>query len=129
MGIHNMHAKTKQTRHAILARIAGTCLAASLFAFTGAAAAQSVEKGKDGYVKHGCWQCHGFQAQGGITGPSLGPGPKPLAFWEVFLRNTKGPMPPYYEHILSKQDLADIHAYISAMPKGPDYKSIPLLNQ
>ena len=59
----------------------------------------------------------------------LGPGPKPLAFWEVFLRNTKGLMPPYYEHILSKQDLADIHAYISAMPKGPDYKSIPLLNQ
>ena len=59
-----MHAKTKQTRHAILARIAGACLAASLVAFSGLAAAQSVEKGKDGYVKHGCWQCHGFQGQG-----------------------------------------------------------------
>ena len=90
-----MHAKTKQTRHAILARIAGTCLAASLVAFSGLAAAQSVEKGKDGYVKHGCWQCHGFQGQGSaITGPKLAPDPKPLAFMEVFLRNTKGPMPP-----------------------------------
>ena len=123
-----MHAKTKQTRHAILARIAGTCLAASLVAFSGLAAAQSVEKGKDGYVKHGCWQCHGFEGQGGITGPALAPNPKPLAFISAFIRNTNGAMPPYQKAVLSDEDLADIHAYLETKPKAPDYKSIPLLN-
>jgi ubiquinol-cytochrome c reductase cytochrome c subunit len=134
MGIHNMHATTHQARSKRASRFVGLGLnlgfALALLSFGGAASAQSAEKGKEGYVKHGCWQCHGFQGQGSaITGPKLAPDPKPLAFMEVFLRNTKGPMPPYYEHILSKQDLADIHAYLASIPKGPDYKSIPLLNQ
>jgi hypothetical protein len=27
------------------------------------------------------------------------------------------------------EDLADVYAYLQAIPKGPDAKSIPLLNQ
>ena len=38
-------------------------------------------------------------------------------------------MPPYMEAILSNEDLADIHAYLETIPKAPDHKSIPLLNQ
>jgi mono/diheme cytochrome c family protein len=38
-------------------------------------------------------------------------------------------MPPYMEAILSNEDLADIHAYLESVPKPPDPKSIPLLNQ
>ena len=45
----------------------------------------------------------------------------------MFIRNSNGPMPPYSEKILSKQDLDDIYAYLQAIPKGPDYKSIPQL--
>jgi hypothetical protein len=33
------------------------------------------------------------------------------------------------EAILSNDDLADIYAYLQSIPKGPDAKSIPLLNQ
>ncbi len=90
--------------------------------------AQSAEKGKETFVKNGCWQCHGFVGQGGVTGPKLAPDPKPFEFINVFIRHTKGPMPQYSEKILSKEDLADIHAYLLSIPKGPDYKSIPLLN-
>lgn len=90
--------------------------------------AQSAEKGKDTYVKNGCWGCHGFVGQGGVTGPKLAPDPKPYEFMEVFIRHTKGTMPRYSEKILSKEELADIHAYLKSIPKGPDYKSIPLLN-
>ena len=46
----------------------------------------------------------------------------------TFVRNSVGPMPKYSEKILSNQDLIDIHAYLKSIPKGPDYKSIPLLN-
>jgi ubiquinol-cytochrome c reductase cytochrome c subunit len=94
----------------------------------GAADAASVEKGKAAYVQHGCWGCHGFVGQGGITGPKLGPDPLPLESLSAFIRSTNGPMPPYSEKMLSNEDLADIHAYLASMPKPPDYKTIPLLN-
>ena len=104
------------------------CMTACLILGTGAAAAADAEKGKAGYVKHGCWQCHGFVGQGGITGPKLAPDPIPLPAMNAFLRNTKGPMPPYMEAVLPNDDLADIHAYLQSIPKAADYKSIPLLN-
>ena len=92
------------------------------------AADGSAEKGKIAYVKHGCWQCHGFAAQGGIAGPKLAPDPMPLVALTSFVRNTRGAMPPYQDAILSSADLADIHAWLSSMPKAPDSRSIPLLN-
>ena len=90
-------------------------------------AAGSAEKGKAAFVQHGCWQCHGYVGQGGITGPKLAPNPMPLDAMSVFVRNTRGAMPPYQKAILSDADLADIHAYLSSLPKPPDAKSIPLL--
>jgi ubiquinol-cytochrome c reductase cytochrome c subunit len=91
-------------------------------------AAGSADKGKTAYVQHGCWQCHGFVGQGGVTGPKLAPGPMAYEAFSVFVRNTRGAMPPYQKAILSDADLADIHAYLSSLPKAPDYKSIQLLN-
>jgi len=103
-----------------------------LSAGLGAALAQvpagSAEKGKAAYVQNGCWQCHGFVGQGGIAGVKLAPDPKPIEYIQAFVRNSVGPMPKYSEKILSNQDLIDIHAYLKSIPKGPDYKSIPLLN-
>jgi mono/diheme cytochrome c family protein len=93
-----------------------------------AVAAGSAEKGKAAYVKHGCWQCHGFMGQGGVTGPKLAPNPMPADALSAFVRNTSGGMPPYQKAILPDADLADIHAYLQSLPKAPDYKSIPLLN-
>jgi Cytochrome c len=58
-------------------------LAAGLILGGGAFAA-SVEKGKAAYIQHGCWQCHGTQAQGGVTGPKLAPDPMPI---ETFPRH------------------------------------------
>jgi ubiquinol-cytochrome c reductase cytochrome c subunit len=87
------------------------------------------EKGKQLFVKNGCWQCHGFVGQGGITGPSLAPNTMPLEAMSNFVRNSNRQMPPYSEAMLSNADLGEIHAYLSSIPKPPDPKSIPLLNQ
>ena len=92
------------------------------------AEAASAEKGKVAYVKHGCWQCHGFVGQGAVTGPKLAPNPMPLPAFSAIVRFTNGPMPPYQKAILSDEDLADIHAWLLTLPTAPDYKSIPLLN-
>jgi ubiquinol-cytochrome c reductase cytochrome c subunit len=100
-----------------------------LLAACGAAMAADAQKGKATFEKRGCWQCHGTVGQGALTGPKLAPDPKPLAFMQVFVRNSNGPMPPFPEAILTNEELADIHAYLSSVQKSPDYKSIPLLNQ
>jgi mono/diheme cytochrome c family protein len=114
-------------------RVNAVALAAALAAGAmldcGAVLAASAEKGKAAYIQHGCWQCHGFQGQGGVTGPKLAPDPIPIEAFTAFVRTTDRAMPPYTEAVLPNDDLADIHAYLQSVPKPADYKSIPLLNQ
>ena len=104
-------------------------LAAGLVLGCGGALAASAEKGKTAFVQHGCWQCHGLQGQGGVAGPKLAPEPLALETLTAFVRTSNCAMPPYMEAILSNEDLADIHAYLESIPKAPDPKGIPLLNQ
>jgi mono/diheme cytochrome c family protein len=102
-------------------------LAAGLLVGQAAALAASAESGKVAFLKHGCWQCHGYEAQGGV-GPRLAPNPIPFDTLSTFVRTTNRAMPPFREEILSNEDLADIYAYLQSIPKGLDAKSIPLLN-
>jgi len=103
-------------------------LAAGLLLGQTSAFAASAEKGKQAFLHHGCWQCHGYQGQGAVTGLKLAPDPIPFETLQNFVRTTNRNMPPYREEILSNDDLADIYAYLQSIPKGPDAKSIPLLN-
>ena len=104
-------------------------LAAALALSNAATAAGNADKGKTAFVQHGCWQCHGFAGQGGVTGPKLAPNPISFDAMNAFVRNSNRAMPPYQKAVLSDADLADIHAYLQSIPAGKDYKSIPLLNQ
>jgi mono/diheme cytochrome c family protein len=106
-------------------------LAAGLVLGSGVALAQGdAAKGKEAYMKYGCWQCHGTMGQGSpITGPKLAPEPLPLEALSSFIRNSRRTMPPYREAVLPNADLEDIHAYLSSIPKPADYKTIPLLSQ
>jgi hypothetical protein len=66
-------------------------LGLSMMFFTSLAlAAGSAEKGKAAFVKHGCWQCHGFVGQGSIAGAKLAPNPLPFETLSAFVRNTNG---------------------------------------
>jgi len=90
--------------------------------------AASAEKGRENFMKNGCWQCHGTWGQGGSAGLRLAPNPKPLAYISAFIRHSNGPMPPYTTQVLSEEDLGDIYAYLQSIPASPDPKNIPLLN-
>ncbi len=103
-------------------------LAAGLIVGAGSSSSAS-EKGKALYVKHGCWQCHGFVGQGGIAGPALVPNVMPLEAMTNFMRSSNRAMPPYSEAILPNADMKEIHAYLGSVPKPADPKSIPLLSQ
>jgi ubiquinol-cytochrome c reductase cytochrome c subunit len=111
------------------ARVALAALAAALVLGQSAASAASAEKGQALFLKYGCWQCHGTLGQGGITGPRLAPDPLPFDALANFVRTSSGQMPPYRQAVLPDADLADIYAYLQSIPKPPDPKSLPLLNQ
>jgi len=107
-------------------------VAAALNVGQNGALAASAEHGKTAFVQNGCWQCHGTVGQGSIMtsgGKRLAPDPLPWETFYAFVRSTNRAMPPYMEAILSNEDLADIHAYLESIPKAPDPKGIPLLNQ
>ena len=108
--------------------LALAAFAAGMVLGNAAGFAASAEKGKQAFLKHGCWQCHGERGQGGVTGFKLAPDPIPFETLSTFVRTTNRAMPPFREEILSNDDLADIYAYLQSIPKGQDAKSIPLLN-
>lgn len=95
-----------------------------------AAPAGNAETGKKLFVERACWQCHGLAAQGGgIAGPRLAgrvPG------WPAFSRYVRRPteeMIPYSTKTLSDAELADIYAWLRAIPAPPAIGSIPQLNR
>ena len=90
----------------------------------------NAEIGRKLFVSDGCYQCHGFEAQGSsATGPRLGPRPMPFAGFSRYVRQPTGQMPPYGSRIVSDTDLAHIYAFLRALPEPPPVKSIPLLNE
>jgi mono/diheme cytochrome c family protein len=105
-------------------------LAAGLVIGQAAALAADAARGKILFTeKYGCYQCHGTQGQGSpATGPRLAPNPIPFEALSAFVRTTSREMPPFREAVLPNEDLADIYAYLQSIKPGPDYKSIPMLN-
>ena len=82
--------------------------------------------GKQLFNNIGCWQCHGYSAQGG-NGPKLAPDPISYSYFNRYVRKPTGSMPPYSPKVVSDQALADIYSFLLTIPEPPDPDSIPLL--
>jgi len=91
------------------------------------ASSGNAETGKKLYVSYGCWQCHGYEGQGGAAGPRLAPRPLPFAGFSRYVRRPTNQMPPYTEKVVSNADLEHIHAFLMSRPAPPAASSIPLL--
>lgn len=88
--------------------------------------------GRSLFVAVGCYECHGRVGQGGAfnyPAPALAHIALPLEGFKVLVRMGLNDMPAYKEQVLSDQDVADIHAYLSSLPGPRPTKDIPLLNQ
>ena len=87
--------------------------------------------GKKLYLADGCYQCHGRVGQGGLmTGaaPILAQTKMPFAAFTRQLRNPINDMPPYPQTLLSEKEVADIYAFLQALPGRTPVKNIPILN-
>lgn len=87
----------------------------------------SAQRGEETYMRVGCFQCHGTNGQGSEAGTALTPDPLPPEAIANFIRFSPGRMPVYPEEILSDAEIADIVAYLDAVPPPPDPDSIPIL--
>src|SRR6266508_1239392 len=93
-----------------------------------ASPAGNADEGKKLFVSYGCYQCHGYEAQGSsATGPRLGPRPIAFAAFARYVRQPTGQMPPYTDKVLPEKDLADIYAFLQSRPAPKPVDSIPLL--
>jgi ubiquinol-cytochrome c reductase cytochrome c subunit len=93
------------------------------------ASAGNAEAGRKLWVSYGCWQCHGYEGQGGAAGPRLSARSLPLAGFSAYVRRPTNQMPPYTEKVVSNADLVNIHAFIQSRPTPPPVASVPLLQK
>ena len=113
--------------HLVLPALAAAVAVLASNTAPAAQAAGDIARGKAAYDRIGCWACHGYQGQGGSTGPKIGPNPTAYPAFSAFVRTTSGEMPPFTARILPEQDLRDIHAYLASVPPGPNAATISIL--
>uniref|UniRef100_Q01RF4 Cytochrome c domain-containing protein n=1 Tax=Solibacter usitatus (strain Ellin6076) TaxID=234267 RepID=Q01RF4_SOLUE len=111
--------------------VIGMILAGTLPALSQAPASDTT-KGKELFLKYGCYQCHGYSGQNG-PGKPLVPMKFGQAAFTMYLRNPIKPnqmnwMPSYSDKVLTNVQLGDIYAYIKTLPEAPAAEDIPLLN-
>ena len=84
--------------------------------------------GKRLFEKDGCYECHGYAAQGGRDGARLAATSMNAQSFTRYIRRPFGAMPAYTTKVVSDQELADIYAYVRGLPAAKPSKDIPLLN-
>ena len=89
------------------------------------APAGNADEGKKLYVSYGCYQCHGYEAQGASTGPKLGPEAINFARFAAYVRKPTGDMPPYTTKVMSDAQLADIYAFVTSRKKPMQGSKVP----
>lgn len=112
-------------------RLAAAAIALSAVPVSAQTSAASAERGGKVYVEKMCYTCHGYSGQGGErgAGPRIAPDVWPL---DAFVQQTRRPrqdMPRYPAKFVSDQELADMHAWLSAIKPGPKAQDIPLLRE
>ena len=86
------------------------------------------KNGRKLFAADGCYQCHGYEAQGATpTGPRLGPKPIAFAQFSKYVRQPTGQMPPYTIKSIPDKDLADIYAFLQSLPAPPAVDAIAVL--
>jgi len=92
------------------------------------AASPDLAKGERDYQETGCYACHGTVGHGGAwQGPKLAPDPLPYPLFLRQLRQPSRSMPRYSEDVLSDAEVANIYAWLKAVPRGKPADEIGLL--
>lgn len=91
--------------------------------------ADEVERGRQLYMRNGCFTCHGTAGQGGERSgaPKLAPEPHPYEAFRVLVRTPREAMPRFDLKYVSEEDLQAMHGYLRSIAKGPGVQDIAVL--
>jgi mono/diheme cytochrome c family protein len=101
--------------------------AAQATASQGQAPAGNADIGAKLWRSVGCWQCHGYEAQGGAAGPRLSGRNLPWTGFSAYVRRPTNQMPLYTEKVLPASDLGHIYTYVQSRPAPA--QNVPLLQK
>ena len=86
-----------------------------------------VSSGKALYDSFQCWQCHGYEGQGGRAGPRLVPTSYPYVVFNQVVRYTNL-MPAYSPNELSDAQLKEIYNFVRSLPEPSALEDVIKLN-
>jgi ubiquinol-cytochrome c reductase cytochrome c subunit len=89
---------------------------------------EAADRGKKDYVEMGCYQCHGYQGQGG-PGGRIAPKPASLEVFTRLVRRPPNVMPAYSPKVISDEQLKRIHTYLESIPEDPEVSTLPILSE
>ncbi len=90
---------------------------------------EATDRGKKDYVEMGCYQCHGYQGQGGRAGSRNAPKPLSLEAFTRLVRRPLNVMPAYSPKVLSDEKLKRIHEYLNSIPEPPEVSTLPIFSE
>lgn len=130
MSHHERHEITtsRHTRKRYLSFVVSSVVVAAVVTAAQTPATGNVQQGKDLYLKYSCYACHGYDGHGG-AGARLVPLTMTLTRFTEYVHNPPRRMPPYTRQVLSDAQLADLFAYVKALPVSPSADQIPLLSR
>jgi len=108
--------------------IAGAFLTGTLALPQTQSASGNAEKGKQLFLRDGCYECHGYVGQGTKDGARIGPPVLNVQGLIRYVRKPAGAMPAFTEKVVTDAELTDIYAYLKSIPAPKAVKDIPLLN-
>jgi mono/diheme cytochrome c family protein len=85
----------------------------------------SAQAGRQLFESYQCWQCHGYEGQGGAA-PRIAPTVYPFEAFAQLVRHTNE-MPAYSPNSLSDEQLRRIYEYVRSRPEPPPVEDIPAL--
>ena len=93
--------------------------------WTSAQETGSTDSGRQLYETYQCWQCHGYEGQGGAA-TRIAPTVYPFEAFARLVRNTNL-MPAYSPNSLSDAQLRQIYEFVRSRPEPPPLEDIPAL--
>ena len=105
----------------------GLIVMAGMLAVPAYATAQETSgaSGRMVFETYQCWQCHGFEGQGGAA-LRIAPMVYPFEAFAQLVRHTNE-MPAYSPNALSEENLRLIWEYLRSRPEPPAIEDIPAL--
>jgi len=88
---------------------------------------ETASAGRELFEVNQCWQCHGYEGQGGAA-VRIAPTPYPFEAFAQLVRHTNL-MPAYSPNVLSDDSLRRIYAYLRSVPEPPALEDIPELSE